>query len=141
MRCVFTRTYGSKEETVHGGLDASSELGSLGENAGVEFHGFGHVSLNFHLAVHEGVLRLQLTSEELQEVVVEHDEGGVGLALQAESDLSVSVLQVNRDDSRLVTLGSAELEVVDSTDLGDDGSALRLEERGHFLENFNGLEN
>jgi hypothetical protein len=46
----------------------------------VELHGFGHVALDLYLAVHEGILWLQLSLYKPGEIVVEHDEGGVGLA-------------------------------------------------------------
>ena len=49
-----------------------SKLGSrfLWENARVELHSFCHVALDLHFAVHEGILRLQFTSVEVDEVAV-----------------------------------------------------------------------
>ena len=113
-----------------------SELGTLGENAGVELHCLGHVALDLHLSVHEGILWLELAGEKLHEVVVEHDEGRVGFALLGEGDLSVAVFEVDGDDFGGVFLRLAELEVVDSTDFGDDCGTLRLELGSNFLENF-----
>ena len=117
-----------------------SELGALGENAWVEFHCLCHVTLDFHLSVHEGVLGLELASKKFHEIVVEHDEGGISLALFAECNSTISVLKIDSDDLSSVALLGTELEVVDGADLGDDTSTLGGEEWLDFLEDFSGLE-
>ena len=117
-----------------------SKFCTLGQNAGVEFHGLGHVALDFHLSVHEGVLGLEFASEKLHEVVVEHDECGVGLALFAESNRSVAVLEVDSNHLRLCAFILAELKVVDSANFGNNSCALCGEKWLNFFENLRGLE-
>ena len=116
-----------------------SELGALGEDRGVELHCLRHVAPDFHFAVHERVLRLQFALEELDEVGVEHDEGGISLALFAEVDGTIAVLEIHGDDLGLVGLLLAHLEVVNSAHLGDDAGALGLKQGLDFLEDLDRL--
>ena len=116
-----------------------SELGALGEDGGVELHCLRHVAPDFHFAVHERVLRLKFALEELDEVGVEHDEGGISLALFAEVDGTIAVLKIDGDDLGLVGLLLAHLEVVNSAHLGDDAGALGLKQGLDFLEDLDRL--
>ena len=116
-----------------------SELGALGEDGGVELHCLRHVAPDFHFAVHERVLRLQFALEELDEVGVEHDEGGISLALFAEVDGTVAVLEIDGDVLWLVGFLLAHLKVVHSAHLGDDAGTLRLKQGLDFLEDLDGL--
>ena len=118
----------------------ASKFGALRQDRGVEFHCFGHVAFDLHLAVHESILRLQLALEKADEVCIEHDEGSVSLAFFAEHNVSIAVLEVDGNElGILVALSHAQLEVVDGADLGDNTGTLRGEEGLDFLEELNGL--
>ena len=119
--------------------EVASELGALGKHGRVELHGLRHVSLDLHLAVHESILRLELASEELDEVSIEHDESSIGFTFLAKHDGAIAVLHVNSDDLGLVTLLHAHLEMVDGANFGDNSGTLRGEQGLDFLEDLNGL--
>ena len=52
----------------------------------------------------------------------------------------MAVLEIDSGDLGGVLLRLAELEVVNGTNLGDDGSTLRLELGDNVLENFGGFK-
>ena len=122
-------------------MHTTSEFGIFGKHIRVELHGFGHVSLDLHFAGHECLLRLQLSLSHLAKVSIKHDESAVGLAFFLEGNFTVSVLQVDSDESRLVTLGLSELKVVDTANFVNNLLPVLLENGHHLFENFDRLHN
>ena len=107
------------------------ELGSL-----------AHVSLDLHLALHEGDLWVQFSEANLLEIIVCHSEGSIGLGWLALFARTLSILQVNLvDESRLGTLLRCNLETEDGINLGDESLAIAARQVSrHHVENALGFE-
>jgi hypothetical protein len=97
---------------------------AFGEDVGGELKGGLHVTLDLELSLHECGLGVELSGEEVGSVVVNHAEGGIGLAVLAVLDGSLSVLEVNRPVAGRLSLGGSDLHVVDVADLLDGLFAL-----------------
>ena len=98
---------------------ARSQLGVFGhvlfsgrrEEVGCEFGGLAHVASDFHLTLHEGDLRVELSKADLLEVIVCHSECSVGFSGSSGLAQALSILQVNLvDEGRLGTLFGRDLE-------------------------------
>jgi hypothetical protein len=98
--------------------------GALGEEVRGELHSGLHVSLDLHLALHEGSLGVELSREEVNGIAIDQREGGIGLALLGVLDRSIAVLEINSPEDGILTLGRRNLEVVDEPDLLDRLSAI-----------------
>ena len=110
-----------------------------GKHRRIELHSLCHVAANLHFSIHKSILGLQFALEKLYKVVVEHDKSRVGLALLAEDDFAVAVLQIDSDDLRFVSLCLTHLKVIHCTDFCDDCGTMSLELRLDLLEDFQAL--
>jgi hypothetical protein len=114
--------------------------GALGEEVRGELHSGLHVSLDLHLALHEGSLGVELSREEVNGIAIDQREGGIGLALLGVLDRSIAVLEINSPEDGILTLGRRNLEVVDEPDLLDRLSAMVLEVGSHLVESRSNLQ-
>jgi hypothetical protein len=119
--------------------DMGSE-GALGEEVRGELHGGLHVTLDLHLALHEGSLGVELASEEVDGVGVHQGESSISLALLGVLDGSLSVLEINSPEDGFLALGGGDLEVIDEADLLDSLISLLLKVRSHLVESSSNLQ-
>jgi hypothetical protein len=121
-----------------GGLPLGHVLGSGGrEELGGELGGFGHVSLDLHLALHECHLGVQFPEADLIEIGISHGESGIGSCGLALLDGALAVLKIDLiDDLDLATLGLGDFEGIDSVNLGNKVLSVALRKVSeHHAEN------
>merc|ERR1719465_289402 len=95
-------------------ISCCSQLSILWKDVWGELHGGLHVTLDLHFSLHESLVAVELAGSHGHNVLVQHNESCIGLAM-------------------LALLG-AHLEEVDSLQLVDDWLALRLQDSVHPIE-------
>ena len=87
-------------------------------------------------------MRLQFAIGELEEVCVEHHEGGVWLDSVDCSllDLSVSVLEVDSEKGGFISLFLSDLEGIHTVNLGNNILSILFQEWAHLLEDSSRLK-
>jgi hypothetical protein len=87
-----------------------TELGSAGSSEALQYgsqlHSGSHVASNLELALHKGLLRVQLAAHQLLEHVLRHRQSHVGLATKenVSNVLWSSLFAITLPDEPLVTL-------------------------------------
>ena len=97
----------------------------------------GHVTLDFHLSLHEGDLWVECSLADLLEVAIGHGEDGIWVFGLLLFNVSLTVFEVNGvDKCWLSTLLFGDLEAKNGLDLWDKVLALTpVEEFLHHGEN------
>ena len=112
----------------------------LWEEVWSELHGGLHVSFDFHLSLHEGILRIELSFEQIECILIDQSERSISLSLFSFLDSAWSILEVDGPYLWLLAFGFSNFEMVDKSDFFDNVSSLLLEEGFHFIEAGGGLK-
>lgn len=112
----------------------------LGEEVWSKLHGCLHVSFDLHLTLHECVLRVEFSLEQIECVLVQKGKSGISLSLFAVLNWPWSVFQINSPSDGLLAFSLSDFEMVDESNFFNNVSSLLLEERFHFIKACGGFQ-
>lgn len=94
-----------------------------------ELSSLGHISLDLHLSSHESILWVKFSETNVGEILIQHGEGGISLLGLTDSDLSLSIFQVNSvgldNGSSLLSLDSESENRLDLWNKGLSFSSIK----------------